>query len=118
MSPQSLAYLGDAVYELWMRTVFFAPPKRISVYHEQVVSQVKAESQADCLNYLYPYLTTQEREIVRRGRNAATHKPKRLSLEIYQQATGLETLIGYLYLQDPIRLTELFDKIALKDQDS
>jgi ribonuclease-3 family protein len=107
LSPSSLAYLGDAVYELHMRTRFLLPPKRVSDYHHQVVSQVRAESQAVSLRFLEPYLTELEKDILRRGRNAASGCPRRLSPEIYQQATSLETLLGYLYLHNPTRLQEL-----------
>lgn len=107
LSPASLAYLGDAVYELYARTRCLLPPKRVADYHRQVVAQVRAETQAECLRSLEPHLTEAEREIVRRGRNAATGGPRRLSPELYQQATSLETLIGYLYLQDPQRLQQL-----------
>jgi ribonuclease-3 family protein len=78
-----------------------------------VVSQVRAESQAACLQVLEPHLTEEEREVLRRGRNAATGKPRRLSPELYQQATSLETLIGYLYLQNPQRLNELLEQLNL-----
>ncbi len=114
LSPNALAYLGDAVFELWIRTTYLFPPKRISTYHHQVVSQVRAESQADCLNTLTPYLTDSEKEVVRRGRNAVTKTPKRLSPELYQAATSLETLIGYLYLKNPQRLNQLLQKIDLE----
>ena len=107
VSPASLAYLGDAVYELYIRTCYLMPPQRISDYHNQVVAQVRAESQANHLRSLKPHLTDQELEIMRRGRNAANGSSRKLDPEIYSQATSLETLIGYLYLTDPQRLTEL-----------
>ena len=107
LSPASLAYLGDAVYELYVRTCYLLPPKRLKDYHQQVVAQVRAETQAATLQSLTPYLTDNELEILRRGRNAATGSPRRLAPEIYQQATSLETLLGYLYLTDPHRLTQL-----------
>jgi ribonuclease III family protein len=113
LSPASLAYIGDAVYELYVRTRYLLPPKRLSDYHDRVVARVRAESQAACLTVLEPFLTEEEREIIRRGRNAATGKPRRLSPELYQQATSLETLIGYLYLQNPQRLNELLERIDL-----
>jgi ribonuclease-3 family protein len=113
VSPASLAYLGDAVYELYIRTYYLLPPKRISDYHNQVVTQVRAESQANHLRSLKPLLTAPELEILRRGRNAATASPRRLDPEIYQQATSLETLMGYLYLTDPQRLTELLAHLEL-----
>lgn len=114
LSPISLAYIGDAVYELYIRTYYLFPPRRISEYHNQVVSQVRAESQAAFLQVLEPYLTDEEREILRRGRNANTSCPRRLSPKIYQKATSLETLIGYLYLKNPERLSQLLKKLELE----
>ena len=110
-SPVSLAYIGDAVYELYVRHHFLNPPKRIEQYHSQVVAQVRAESQANYLKILQPHLNEKERDMVRRGRNAANSKPRRLSISIYQQATSLETLIGYLYLTDRDRLQDLLTKL-------
>lgn len=113
LSPTALAYLGDAVYELYIRTCYLLPPKRSRTYHHLVVAQVKAETQAQHLRSLTSYLTPDELEIVRRGRNAVKSCPKRLEAEIYQQASSLETLIGYLYLTDPPRLEELLQKLQL-----
>ncbi|WP_347342593.1 ribonuclease III domain-containing protein [Coleofasciculus sp. FACHB-1120] len=113
ISPASLAYLGDAVYELYIRSFYLLPPKRSHAYHDMVVAQVRAESQAKALRSLEPHLTNTELEILRRGRNAAAGRPKRLDPEIYQQATSLETLMGYLYLTDPQRLNQLLSYLEL-----
>jgi ribonuclease-3 family protein len=113
LSPASLAYLGDAVYELYIRTYYLLPPQRLGDYHGQVVAKVRAEQQALYLEQLQPYLTDQEKEILRRGRNAVKGKPRRLTGQIYQQASGLETLLGYLYLQNPSRLQQLLEKLEL-----
>lgn len=113
VSPASLAYLGDAVYELYMRSCYLLPPRRISDYHNQVVAQVRAEAQANHLRSLKPHLTASELEILRRGRNAVTGSPRRLDPEIYQQASSLETLMGYLYLTDPQRLIQLLAYLEL-----
>lgn len=109
----TLAYLGDAVYELYIRTQYSLPPKRIQAYHQQVVAQVRAEAQAQHLQLLHSHLTHAELEILRRGRNSASSGPKRLAPEIYQQATSLETLIGYLYLTDRPRLIQLLTYLQL-----
>lgn len=111
LSPTALAYIGDAVFELYVRTKFLMPPKRMANYHSQVVTQVRAESQSAHLLKLLPHLTEQEHSILRRGRNACVSKPRRLSLQTYQQATSLETLIGYLHLTNPSRLSELLAKL-------
>ncbi|QDZ41256.1 ribonuclease III [Euhalothece natronophila Z-M001] len=107
LSPAGLAYIGDAVYELYVRLHYLLPPKHISDYHQQVVSKVRAEKQAQQLEALKPHLTDAEKEIVKRGRNATTRPPRRLSAKIYQQATSLETLVGYLFLRDRARLKAL-----------
>jgi ribonuclease-3 family protein len=114
VSPASLAYLGDAVYELYIRTCYLLPPRRLRDYHHQVVAQVRAESQAKHLRSLKPHLTEPEIEILRRGRNAVTGCPQRLDPATYQQATSLETLMGYLYLTDPQRLTQLLAHLEIE----
>lgn len=111
LSPNALAYLGDAVYELYIRGLYLLPPSRQHDYHQKVVTQVRAETQAQHLRSLEPDLTDREQDLIRRGRNAASGRPKRVSAIIYQQATGLETLIGYLYLTDRDRLSQLLQKL-------
>ncbi len=118
LSPIALAYIGDAVFELYVRTKLLMPPKRMADYHGQVVTQVRAESQAIYLSLLLPYLVDSEKEILRRGRNACTSKPRRLDRRTYQQATGLEALIGYLHLTNPHRLQELLDKLDFDSIDN
>ncbi|BAB73115.1 Mini-ribonuclease 3 [Anabaena sp. FACHB-709] len=117
ISPAALAYVGDAIYELYVRMFYLLPLQRSDAYHRLVVAQVRAETQALHLRSLTPYLRASELEIVRRGRNAAAGRPKRVNPEIYQQATSLEALIGYLYLTDFPRLTELLQKIHLEKEE-
>lgn len=107
LSPAALAYIGDAVYELYVRTHYLFPPQRIQRYHQQVVAQVNANRQASHLRSLLPHLTEFEQDLFRRGRNAAPRRSKRIDPHNYQQATGLETVFGYLYLTDPQRLNQL-----------
>ncbi|MEA5513029.1 Mini-ribonuclease 3 [Nodularia sp. UHCC 0506] len=114
MSPLALAYVGDAIYELYVRMFYLLPMQQTKAYHGLVVAQVRAETQALHLRSLTPHLSAAELEIVRRGRNAASGRPKRVKPKIYQQATSLETLIGYLYLTDFPRLTELLQKLHLE----
>lgn len=113
LSPAALAYLGDAVYELYVRQACLLPPKRIRVYHRQVVAQVRAEAQARQLQILTPQLTPDEVEWLRRGRNSTTGGSRRVEPEIYQQATSLETLVGYLYLTNPQRLLDLLNQLDM-----
>lgn len=113
ISPASLAYLGDAVYELYVRTYYLLPAQRLANYHDRVVKQVRAEAQAVHLKSLLDRLDDRELEIVRRGRNAANGGRRGLDRNIYQQATSLETLLGYLYINNPNRLRELLERLEL-----
>lgn len=116
LSPAAFAYIGDGVYELYIRTRYLLPPKRPHVYHQQVVAQVRAERQAEQLALLRPHLSETEQDILRRARNAASGRPKRVDPGIYQQATALEALLGYLYLSDPQRLMQLLNQLQLEVQ--
>ena len=113
VSPVALAYIGDAVFELYVRMHFLWPPQRIQAFHQCVVSQVKAEQQADYLGQLMPHLSEAEADVVRRGRNATSKSPRRLSAQIYRQATAFEALIGYLYITNQSRLCELLNKLII-----
>lgn len=110
--PISLAYIGDAVFELYVRSRLLMPTQRIRDYHHQVVTQVKAEQQSHFVDLLSPHLTDAEKDVVRRGRNATTGKNRRARGPDYQKATGLESLIGFLYLTDPPRLISLLNQLS------
>ncbi len=113
LAPLSLAYIGDAVFELYVRSRLLMPSKRIRDYHQQVVNQVKAEQQSCYVDTLLPYLNEAERDVVRRGRNATTGRNRRAKGQDYQKATGLEALVGFLYLSDPDRLMTLLNQLQI-----
>ena len=101
-SPLTLAYLGDAVYEMVIRTICV---KRANMQtqklHRKVTGYVSAKAQAKMMDALAGELTEEEESIYRRGRNSKPYtKAKNASLEEYLKATGFEALIGYLYLQN------------------
>ena len=100
-SPLTLAYLGDAVYEMVIRTICV---KRANMQtqklHRKVTGYVSAKAQAKMMDALIGELTEEEESIYRRGRNSKPYtKAKNASLEEYLKATGFEALMGYLYLQ-------------------
>ncbi|MEO0768154.1 MAG: ribonuclease III domain-containing protein [Cyanobacteria bacterium J06649_4] len=113
LAPISLAYIGDAVFELYVRSRLLTPAKRIRDYHQLVVEQVKAERQSYHLDTLTPHLTSDELDILRRGRNATTGRNRRASGQDYQKATGFEALIGFLYLSDQSRLMTLLNCLEI-----
>ena len=111
MSSLGLAYLGDAVYEVMVRSWLCLRGKaRPRDLHRATVKYVSAPAQAAAIERLLPILTEQEADVYRRGRNTAPHSvPKAASRAQYQSATGLEALFGWLYLQGRTdRLNELF----------
>ena len=113
ITPTTLAYIGDAVFELYVRSRLLLPAKRIHDYHTQVVGHVKAEQQAQYVSVLVPHLNDVEKEILRRGRNAASGKQRRAHAQHYQQSTGFEALLGFLFLSDRTRLTQLLSYLAI-----
>lgn len=113
LSPLTWAYVGDSVYELYIRTYLtnttYLKPHEL---HIKSIKYVKAKAQADILSKLEEILTEEEKDIVRRGRNTQTHHiAKNATVQDYMYATAFEALIGYLYLtkQDE-RLFEILEK--------
>lgn len=117
MPPLVWAYVGDCVYELYIRTKLVNETKlKPHALHIEAIKKVKAKAQAETLNKIYEELTEKEKDIVRRGRNAENHHlPKNANVQDYMYATAFEALIGYLYLtKQSNRLKEIFDKILEK----
>ena len=84
--------------------------------HLNVVNEVRANSQVKYLRLIKPLLRTSEIELIKRSRNRTKRCPKSLDPSIYAQATGFETLIGWLFLKDPKRLSELFEYLEKQKQ--
>lgn len=114
LSPLQLAYIGDAVYELLIRTHFLNISLNVNELHKATTKYVKAGAQAKLIHVIEESLSEEEKSYVKKGRNAKTHSsPKNSDLLDYKYATGFECLFGYLYLtgQDD-RLGEIFEKIS------
>ena len=95
-SPLTLAYIGDCIFDLIIRSVVVGKGNtRPNQLHQRTSSIVKAHTQALIIEYLEPQLTQEEADIYRRGRMA-----KNATMADYRKATGLEAVIGYLYLTD------------------
>ena len=110
----SLAFIGDAVYEIMVREHLLRNGSlQIGKLHKMAVEMVRASFQASVFDFLEPILTEEENSILHRGRNAsATHIPKNANAIEYRKATGVESLFGWLYLeQKNERIRELFEMI-------
>lgn len=109
-SPLTLAYIGDAVYDLIIRTVVVERGNRAAnLLHKTTIKYVNAGAQAALIEALLQELTQEEAAVYKRGRNAKSHTAaKNASIEDYRKATGMEALIGYLYVSDRFdRILEL-----------
>jgi ribonuclease-3 family protein len=115
LPPLTLAYVGDAVYSLFVRKrILERGAVRVGDLHKASVSYVQARRQAEALQQLLPSLTEEEQDVVRRGRNAKSHAPpKGASAAEYQASTAFETLLGFLYLAGrEERLAEVLSEAA------
>ena len=112
MSPLTWAYVGDSVYEQYIRTYLVnttnLKPHKL---HVEAIKYVKAKAQSNILKRIYDELNEEEQEVVRRTRNTENHhKAKNAELEDYMYSTAFEGLIGYLYLtKQADRLKEILE---------
>ena len=111
ISSIGLAHVGDAVYEILVRTWLCAHGKATGKgLHQATIALVRAESQAEKTERILPLLTEEEAAVFRRGRNAQVHSvPPHASRAQYGEATALEALLGWLWLKGrKARINELF----------
>lgn len=113
----SLAYIGDCIYELYARRHFLFPPLSIDEYNARVVAVVRCEAQDSLLKKLLDgdYLSEEERDVLRWGKNVGSRKTRtkrRAGVAVYNRASSLETLVGFLYLTDVKRLEDVMLKLG------
>uniref|UniRef100_A0A0D6RAX7 RNase III domain-containing protein n=1 Tax=Araucaria cunninghamii TaxID=56994 RepID=A0A0D6RAX7_ARACU len=113
----TLAYLGDCIYELYVRRHFFYPPLNINEYNRRVMALVCCEAQDALLKELLKddFLSEEERDIIRWGGNIEAGKTRtirRAGAAVYSRASSLETLVGYLYLTNANRLDTTMRKLG------
>ena len=109
-----LAWLGDSVWELHQRLRHVHFPMKSKELHLSVVNEVKAVSQSKYLGQIEHLLSAYEMDLIRRARNKTKRYPRSSDPTIYSRATGFETLIGWLFLKDPQRLSTLFEYLEIK----
>jgi ribonuclease-3 family protein len=117
LSPLTLAFVGDGVYDLMVRSFLVSKGQRpVGELNKIKVNLVNCHSQAEYMKEIVPVLTDEELSIYKRGRNASPKcTPKHGTVGDYHSATGCEALFGYLYLKgEKERLKELFSIIAEK----
>ena len=112
MNPLVLAFVGDGVETLRVRTRFaLASDAKANALHRRTAEEINAHAQSEQAEKVLPYLTEEEKEIFHRARNSKSrHHAKNFSVVDYRRASGLEAVIGYLYLTgENERLEELFE---------
>ena len=117
LSPLNLAFIGDCVYEMFVRESLVADANRpVNDLHKESVKFVSAKAQTEAYEKIKDCLTDEETAVFKRGRNAKVgHNPKSASQGEYHIATGVEALFGYLYLtENAKRIKELFAIILEK----
>lgn len=120
ISSLGLAHLGDAVYEIMVRSLLISSGRTTNAHlHQETTAYVCAPAQAEAIQKILPQLTEEEQSFYRRGRNAAVHNiPKNATHGQYSKATGLEALFGALYLLGQTdRIKALFSMI-MEDSDA
>jgi ribonuclease-3 family protein len=115
-SPLALAYIGDGIFDLVIRTVIVGKGNtKASQLHYQTSHIVKAQSQALMIEALEEELTEEEADVYRRGRNAKSPTmAKNATMSDYRKATGFEALMGYLYLTDRFERVVELTKLGLE----
>lgn len=111
MNLRHYAYLGDAVWELFVREHTIFRTQNSKDLHKITTDKVKASYQAEMLLMLEEELTEEEKEIARRGRNLTVPVARRSNQTEYRQATAFETLIGWWYLKDKERFKIILEKL-------
>lgn len=117
-SPLTLAYIGDGVYELYVRTRVIEEHEKMPAnkLHKKTIQYVKAHAQSNSIEAMLEHMTEDEIAVYKRGRNAKSNTmPKNAVVSEYRKATGFEALIGFLYLSgENERLNQLM-KIAYEN---
>lgn len=114
-SPLVLAYMGDAVYELYVRKMLVTKANtQVDKLHKSAIQIVKAEAQSEAFRKIENELTEKEISVFKRGRNTKSSVPKHSSVAEYRTATGLEALIGYIYLTGDINRLEYIMNLILE----
>lgn len=113
ISPLVLAYLGDGILEVYVREHLVRSGKvKIDDLHKSAIAYVSAKAQSSFYDLIEKSLNEEEQDVLKRGRNAKKNVPKNNDVLVYRKSTGIEALIGYLYLKKrAARLEEIIEQL-------
>lgn len=109
LNIRNYAHIGDAVYEVYIREKIIYLTANSNKLHKFTVMYVNAGFQTELLEKLMPYLTEEEKDFARRGRNIPTSSARRINKTLHSQATAFEVVLGYNYLHNKIRYDEILE---------
>ena len=115
LSPLVLAHVGDAYFHLYVRTRLLHVTHNITKLHDLSAQIVSAAAQAKTYRAIENFLTDDERDIFRRGRNAKSHAPRKATVAEYHASTGFEALLGELYLRKNFARLDEICELAFKE---
>lgn len=115
LSPLVLAHVGDAYFHLYVRTRLLQVTHNITRLHDLSAEIVSAPAQAKTYHAIENFLTDDERDIFRRGRNAHSHAPRKATVAEYHASTGFEALLGELFLRKKFTRLEEICELAFKE---
>ena len=116
LSPLVTAYVGDAYFHLYVRTRLLKITHKIDKLHDLSAKIVSASFQADAYKKIEKFLTDEEKDIFRRGRNAKSHAPRVATVQEYHASTGFEALLGELYLKNNFARLDEICELALTEE--
>lgn len=116
LSPLVTAYIGDAYFHLYVRTRLLQKTKKIDKLHDLSAEIVSATFQADAYKKIEKFLTDDEKDIFRRGRNAKSHAPRVATVAEYHASTGFEALLGELFLNKKFTRLDEICELALTEE--
>ena len=116
LSPLVTAYIGDAYFHLYVRTRLLKKTKKIDKLHDLSAEIVSATFQADAYRKIEKYLTDEEKDIFRRGRNAKSHAPRVATVAEYHASTGFEALLGELFIKKNLARLDEICELALTEE--
>ena len=115
ISGGSLAYIGDSVYDLYIRTYLASKSNEKSrKLHKKAISYVSAKAQSKIIDKIFEVLTDDEKAVYKRGRNTNIVTNKHVDIIEYKKATGFEALVGYMYISGNVKRIEQIIKLAIE----
>ena len=111
LNLKNYAHIGDAVWEVFIREKVIYKTGNSNTMHKLTIEKVNGEYQSELLSKIEPFLTDEEKDIVRRAKNIPTSSARKISHCVHSCATGFEVLIGYNYINNKKRLDEIFKQI-------